>query len=394
MYDEFGNLLDGADMTGGGVEDYFNQGTGTADPSYNTTGAGADLPGNVSGVGGVLNNLGQMVDRYGNVIQRGLNAATTASSWDKVKEGYSKGIQTLQDYNANTLGRLAPYSQAGVNALGRNADIGTTGTTQEDVQSYYNPGMKFALGQGQAAIERSAAARGGVMGSGALQDIASFITGQASQNYNNAATLAQANTQQKIAANQGIIGAGTTATTTGATLNERAGENIAQGQVGLGNAQGQGIAGVVGSLNRSPVSSSNSYYSTGGNTPAAGGGGGGGDSTLKDIGGIVGAVGSIASLFSDSAVKENIVDLSHEEINKILRGITAKSFNYSKYAIDRNAPTGENYGILADDLAKTKGKMLIKEVDGIKTLDVIKTINFLLASVASLEKQITELKGV
>jgi hypothetical protein len=395
MFDEFGNALDGADMTGGGVEDYFNQGTGTADPNYNTTGDGSTLPGNISGVGGVLNSLGQFVDQYGNVIRQAGNAASTKASWDKVKEGYSKGIGTLQDFNANTMSRLDPYSQAGIDAMGRNKEIGTTGTTQADVQSYYNPGMKFALGQGQAAIERSAAARGGVMGSGALQDIASFITGQASQNYNNAATLAQANTAQKVAANQGIIGAGTTATTTGATLNERAGENIAQGQVGLGNAQGQGIAGVMGSLNRAPVSSSNTYNTTGGggNTPA-GGGGGGGDSGLGDVMKVAGTVASIASLFSDSKVKNDIVDLDNNEMRTILEGMHAKEFTYNEYAINKGAPKGRNYGILTDDLVKTDGKILIIEEDGVMKLDTVKTINFLLASVASLQAQLTELKGV
>jgi sulfate adenylyltransferase subunit 1 (EFTu-like GTPase family) len=40
------------------------------------------------------------------------------------------------------------------------------------------------------ALERSAAARGGVMSGAALKDISQYITGLASQNYNNAAQLA------------------------------------------------------------------------------------------------------------------------------------------------------------------------------------------------------------
>lgn len=59
-----------------------------------------------------------------------------------------------------------------------------------------DPGYQFALEQGQQAIQRSAAAKGGLVSGGALKDLSAYTTGMASQQYGTAYARAQGTYQQ------------------------------------------------------------------------------------------------------------------------------------------------------------------------------------------------------
>ena len=221
------------------------------------------------------------------VLQAGANNA----SWNQVAQGLNNGINTMANANTGVQTQLAPTIANG--AVGQNTlkNVAANGTTQADVNSYFAPGMNFAMGQGQAAIERSAASRGGNMNSGALQDISSYITGQASQNYNNAAGLAQNSTGQQIQAGTGLTNAGLTANEVSANTNTGVAANIAAAQANKGNAYGQGISGSWGALNG--VSPSNSTINSGGSSSGSSGGGGGGGGS--GLGQALSVVGTIAS---------------------------------------------------------------------------------------------------
>lgn len=143
------------------------------------------------------------------------------------------------------------------------------------------PGYQFTLGQGELALQNSAAARGGALSGGTAKDIANYGEGLASTTYQNTFSNAlqqyqsafntfqtnQSNTYNRLA---GIAGTGQTATTTAGqqgqaavdnvshtllTSGQQIGQNInnagaatASGYVGAGNAINSGISGVGGYL--------------------------------------------------------------------------------------------------------------------------------------------------
>ena len=141
-----------------------------------------------------------------------------------------------------------PWRQAGINALGR---MGTGFTGQVDLTQ--DPGYGFRLAQGQKALERSAAARGGLISGntgGALQQ---FGQGLASQEYQNAynRALTQYNTTAALA------GVGQTATNqlgaAGQNYAMNAGNALgagaqarASGYMGMANAIGGGVGQYMG----------------------------------------------------------------------------------------------------------------------------------------------------
>jgi len=151
-------------------------------------------------------------------------AATTASAADRAtdlqREQFERQVQ-LQE----------PYRQAGVNAL---AKMGTGFTGQVDLTQ--DPGYAFRFEQGQKALERSAARRGGLLSGntgGALQKYGQDMASQEYQNAYNRA-LNQYNTTAAIA------GIGQTS----ANAMGQAGGSYASnvGNIGMGQADTAGNA--------------------------------------------------------------------------------------------------------------------------------------------------------
>lgn len=114
-----------------------------------------------------------------------------------------------------------------------------------------DPGYQFRMDQGQQALERSAAARGGLLSGAALKDTARFSQGLASQEYQSAFDRFNTNRTNKMNPLLSLAGAAQTASTTagaagqsyansaGNALNQystTAGQNI----TGAGNARASG----------------------------------------------------------------------------------------------------------------------------------------------------------
>jgi hypothetical protein len=166
-----------------------------------------------------------------------LGAASSRSAARSQSRAADRAAQLQQQQFERQIELQEPWRQAGINALGR---MGTGFTGQVDLTQ--DPGYAFRLEQGQKALERSAAARGGLISGntgGALQQ---FGQGLASQEYQNAynRALTQYNTTAALA------GIGQTATNQlGA-----AGQNYA---MNAGNAYGAGAqaraSGYMGSAN-------------------------------------------------------------------------------------------------------------------------------------------------
>jgi hypothetical protein len=186
------------------------------------------------------------------------------------------------------------------------------GFTAQDLQS--DPSYQWRLGQGQQALERSAAARGGALSGGALKDLANYAQGAASQEYQNA--YGRWSNDRAFAADQGanaynrwngeratqqsayqdaynrfnsdttsrfnrlssLAGIGQQANNTVASLGAQTAAQVGQNQLAAGNARAAGYVGTANAVNNGMSSLQsmyfmNKYLGGGGASPSPAGGG-------------------------------------------------------------------------------------------------------------------------
>jgi hypothetical protein len=130
--------------------------------------------------------------------------------------------------------------QPGVNVDRTSPDFGRYARDfgMSDFQT--DPGYAFRMSEGMKGLERSAAARGGLMSGGTLKGIQRFGQDLASQEYQNAFNRYQSNRAAQLNPLQSLAGVGqTSANTLGA-----AGTQFANtvGNIGMTNAMNQGNA--------------------------------------------------------------------------------------------------------------------------------------------------------
>ncbi len=142
-------------------------------------------------------------------------------------------------------GDLAPYRKVGESALGdisslygyANPVTGAPGTGVQDFSKFTNsPDYKFAVDQGQLALDRGAAAKGQLLGGGHTKDTLAFAEGLASQQYGNYFNrlMAIAGMGQNSAAGSANLAAGFG--TAGSAAINGIGAANASGPVGVANA--------------------------------------------------------------------------------------------------------------------------------------------------------------
>lgn len=93
------------------------------------------------------------------------------------------------------------------------------------------PGYQFQLGEGLNAIDRSAAARGGLMSGATIRAAQRYGTGLASSEFGNFANRLMA-----------LAGLGQTAATTAGGFGQQTGANVGQNLANIGSARGSGYA--------------------------------------------------------------------------------------------------------------------------------------------------------
>jgi len=162
-------------------------------------------------------------------------------------------MQLARDIFAQQTALNEPFRQGGVNALNRMQDLlGISGNrnapgygsmsknfTMADFQA--DPGYAFRMTEGLKALDRQAAARGGLISGGALKAAQGYGQDLASQEYLNAFNRFQTNRTNLLNPLQSIAGAGQTATNTLSQAGQNMGTNVANY---MGNA-GQAQAGAV-----------------------------------------------------------------------------------------------------------------------------------------------------
>jgi hypothetical protein len=111
-----------------------------------------------------------------------------------------------------------------------------------------DPGYAFRLSEGQKAIERSAAARGGLQSGSALKAAARFGQDLGSQEYQNAFNRYQVNRANQLNPLQSLMGAGQSAANTLTSAAGQQGQNQASNIYNAGNARASGYIGSANAL--------------------------------------------------------------------------------------------------------------------------------------------------
>ena len=141
-----------------------------------------------------------------------------------------------------------------------------------------DPGYAFRLSEGMKALERSAAARGGLLSGQTLKGATRYGQDMASQEYMNAFNRYQTERQARLNPLQSLMGAGQTATNQLAGAAGQLGSGLAQSYGNLGQAQASAYVGgtqaAMGGLN-SIGNIAQNYYMNQMFRPTMYGGGGG-----------------------------------------------------------------------------------------------------------------------
>lgn len=179
-----------------------------------------------------------------------------------------------------------PFRQAGLTAqeqimqlLGIGGDANAPGYGSlakpfSATQFEQDPGYAFRQAEGMKALERSAAARGGLLSGSTMKGIQRFGQDLASQEYQNAFNRYQIERAARLNPLQSLMGSGQSAANTltsaagnlGQGLSQsalQAGQARASGYIGASNALNQALSGVTNYMVNAPINQAvTDYYKT------------------------------------------------------------------------------------------------------------------------------------
>ena len=186
----------------------------------------------------------------------GAKASKSAASTQAAAAGKASDLQ--REIFEQTRADQEPWRQAGVNALGvMQSTAGNVPAAFKfgDYEFKADPSYGFRLSEGQKALERQAAARGGLISGGALKAAQRFGQEMGSQEYGNAYNRALTSYGTDVAReNQlynrqaALAGIGQTATNLVGTAGQNYATNVGNLMTGAGAAQAAGQVGVANAL--------------------------------------------------------------------------------------------------------------------------------------------------
>jgi hypothetical protein len=163
-------------------------------------------------------------------------------------EAADRAAQLQEGQYAENARRQQPFYEAGVNALPELIQASKY-TPFSMAQFQADPGYAFRLSEGQKALERSAAARGGLISGGALKAATRYGQDMGSQEYTNAFNRYQAERTARLQPLQSLTGMSqTTANTIGAAGQNMA-SNVGEAYMGGANARASGYMGTANAVN-------------------------------------------------------------------------------------------------------------------------------------------------
>lgn len=172
-------------------------------------------------------------------------AGTQASAADRAgqlqKEVADQQVALQREQFDRQVELQAPWRQAGERALGK-LETASEYTPFGMAQFQQDPGYAFRLAEGQKALDRQAAARGGLISGGALKAAQRYGQEMGSQEYTNAFNRYQSERQARLGPLQSLAGVGQT------SVNQlgQAGQSMTSGISGALGSYGQGAGEAMG----------------------------------------------------------------------------------------------------------------------------------------------------
>lgn len=185
-----------------------------------------------------------------------LGARSASKAADVQASAADRAAQLQQQQYEQTRTDQAPWRAAGEQAL--NKLIPMSDYTKFGLDQFQqDPGYAFRLSEGQKALDRSAAARGGLISGSALKAATRFGQDMGSQEYQNAFNRYQTERSAALQPLQSLAGVGQSATnqvgaagqnyaTNAGNAYGAAGQAQASGYMGQANAMGQGVSQYLG----------------------------------------------------------------------------------------------------------------------------------------------------
>jgi hypothetical protein len=207
-------------------------------------------------------------------------AETQAASADRAAELQREQFERQVELQA-------PFREAGVRALPE-LEAASRYTPFGMQQFQADPGYAFRMAEGMKGLERSAAARGGLLSGSMLKGIQRFGQDLGSQEYQNAFNRYQTERQARLNPLQSLAGVGQTTSQQLGAAGQTMASNVGQALGAAGQARASGYVGQANALtgaigqymNYSQQQQQNELLrqaigNRGGGAAAAGGGGGG-----------------------------------------------------------------------------------------------------------------------
>lgn len=240
---------------------------------------------------------------------------------------------------------LQPWREAGGRALSKMEDADyMRDFTAADFQA--DPGYQFRMSEGMKALERSAAAKGGLMGGANLKALSRFGQDLASQEYGNAYNRFNADRDRRFGRLSNLSGMGQQSAAQTANNAMQYGQAAAENSIGLGN-----------SIASAKLAQGNQNAEM-----------------LKM------AAQGAAFAFSDERLKKDIKPIASEDMDELKATLKAYSYKFK----NKEHGKGDYIGVLAQDLEKSKlGKTLVTEDEnGNKVVDLGRVMHLFLATLA------------
>lgn len=275
-------------------------------------------------------------------LSDGINILTGKKARDEAIESQTRGateaMQTLSSIYNQQVQDLEPFRGTGMRAL--------AGLESNQIMDGWkpDPNYDFRMSEGVKAINASASARGNINSGANLKAKTRFGQNQASQAYNQGYNREYGRLSQ-------LAGLGTNLNNQLSDLTGQYGQNVSNIQTGMQNA-----------ITSANIAQQNQQAGLAGQVVTAG-----------------------ALVFSDKRLKKNIKELNsitlEHDFSEMLSELKPYSFDY----ISEQYGKGNQIGVMAQDLEKSKlGKTLIIEDDkGNKQIDIGKAVSLVFAFMAT-----------
>ena len=176
----------------------------------------------------------------------GGNAASKAA---KAQAGATRDAAQLQyDQFERQVELQEPWRKAGEEALNKLVPLATEYTPFGMEQFQADPGYAFRMSEGMKGLERSAAARGGLLSGGMLKGIQRFGQDLASQEYTNAFNRYQTERNARLNPLQSLAGVGQTASQQICQAGQTMASNVGDLMTGGAAARASGYVGQANAL--------------------------------------------------------------------------------------------------------------------------------------------------